>query len=80
MQLQDVEQEAGKKCARAERDHRQVEKDPEAEREPVVHVRLVQAFDQAQPRRVKAERQQRGPGQDPQQEPARASSASRRAR
>ena len=68
--LQDVEQKAGKERARAERDHSQVEKDPEPEREAVVHVRLVQAFDQAEPGGVEAEGQQRGPRQDPQQESA----------
>jgi hypothetical protein len=41
--LQDVDQESGEERARAERDHAEIEKNPQAEGEAVVHVGLVQA-------------------------------------
>ena len=48
--LQDVEQEAGEEGAGAERDHGEVQVDPEPEREAVVHVGLVEAEGQAEVR------------------------------
>jgi len=69
--LENIEQKTGKECARAERDHRQVQEDPQAESEAVIHIGLVQPLHQAQAGRVEAERQQADPGQNPKQELAR---------
>ena len=42
--LQDVKQKPGEERAGAERYNREIEVDPQAERETVVHVRLIQAL------------------------------------
>jgi hypothetical protein len=63
--LQDVQEETGKKRAGPECDHREIEEDPQPECEPVIHVGLVQPFDQAQAGCVEAETKQTGPGQHP---------------
>ena len=63
LEFQDVEQEAGEEGAGAEGDHGEIEEDPQAEGEAVVHVGLVQAFDQAEAGGVEAEGEQRDPGQ-----------------
>ena len=68
LDAQDIEQKAGEERTRAQRDHGEVEEDPQAEREPVIHVGLVQAQAQAQIGGIKAESQQRRPGRDPQRE------------
>jgi hypothetical protein len=58
LELQDVEQEAGEEGAGAEGDDGEVDEDPQAEGEAVVHVGLVQAFDQAQAGAIDAEEEQ----------------------
>ncbi len=79
LELEDVEQEAGEEGAGAERDDGEIQKDPQAEGVAVVHVGLVQAFDQAEAGAVEAEEEQRDPGREPQQEASGWSSAARRA-
>ena len=57
-----------KKAPAPERDHREVEVDPQPEREAVVHVRLVEPEREAQVRGVDAEPEQRHPWREPEQE------------
>src|ERR1019366_3551053 len=67
-ELHDVEQEAGKEGAGAEGDDREVDEDPQAEGVAVIHVGLVQAFDEAQTGAIRAEKEQGHPGGEPQEE------------
>jgi hypothetical protein len=55
LELHDVEQETGKEGARAERDDGEVHENPQSEGVAVVHVGLVQAFDEAQTGAIRAE-------------------------
>ena len=69
--LQNVKQEAGEERARAQGDHGEIDEDPESEGEAVIHVGLVEPLDQAEACAIEAERQQRAPGKNPEQELAR---------
>ena len=68
--LHHVEEEAGEERPRPERDDGQVQVDPEAEGEAVVHVRLVEAHREAEVRGVEPDAEEGGPGHEPEQEAA----------
>ena len=68
---QDIQQEAREEGAGAERDHRQIEIDPEPEREPVVHVGLVQPFGEAEIDRIETDPEEQCPRQHPRDETSR---------
>src|ERR1035437_4080877 len=65
--LEDVKQEAREEGARAQRDDGEIEEDPEAEGEAVIHVGLVEPLDKAEAGAIEAEGQQQKPGQNPEQ-------------
>ena len=77
--LQDVDEEPGEECARAQCNNAEIQENPQAEREAVIHVGLVQAVEQAECGRVNAAPQQHGPRTQP-CEKARQGSALRAAR
>src|ERR1041385_9193014 len=56
--LQDVNQKSGEECSRTQRDDAEIQKNPQAEREAVVHLGLVQAVVKAQSRGIPSHRQQ----------------------
>jgi hypothetical protein len=63
--FQYIEQEAGKEGPGAERNHRQVEEDPQTEGKAIIHVGLIESLDQAQAGAIEAENQHGDPRQDP---------------
>src|SRR5579862_8955772 len=65
--LQDVDEKSGEERARSQCDHAEIEKNPEAESKPVVHVGLIQAAIQAKPGRIDSDCEQRCPGNEPEQ-------------
>ena len=68
--LQNVDQKPGKERACAQGNDSQIEEDPEAEGEAIVHVGLVQPEVEAQTSCIDSNRKQRHPRSEPQQESA----------
>ena len=66
--LQNVDQKSGEERARAQRDDAEIEKDPQPEREAIIHVRLVQPVVQAQASRINSDSEHHSPRSQPQQE------------
>src|SRR5579863_5579344 len=66
--LQDVDEESGEERTRAQRDDAEIEEDPQAEGEAVIHIRLVQPAVQAETGGINSDREQRCPGSKPEQE------------
>src|ERR1022692_3046396 len=61
--LEDVKQEAREEGARAQRDDGEIEEDPEAEGEAVIHVGLVEPLDKAEAGAIEAEGRRQNQGQ-----------------
>src|ERR1022692_2222871 len=65
--LEDVKQEAREEGARARRDDGEIEEDPEAEGEAVIHVGLVEPLDKGGAGPIGPEAQQQNPGKNQEQ-------------